>query len=204
MYSVYFDSRKIVITSEAEDYFKGNDGLFVKCKSSDQLAKLLDFFKSTASIKCLILIGNDSKKLLKQLSNQFVVVNAAGGLVQNVNSEFLLIKRNGIWDLPKGKADGNETAKKTAIREVEEECGISNILINQSIVKTYHTYSENDKDILKVTSWFFMKYDGNETLVPQMEEGITEVRWVSVADLPSFLENTYDSIKSVFMEAGLI
>jgi ADP-ribose pyrophosphatase YjhB (NUDIX family) len=204
VYSVYFDSRKIVITSKVEDCFKSIDGLFVQCKSLNYFAKLLQFFKSSTSIKTLIVIGDDEKVLMKQLSHQYTRVKAAGGLVQNADGEYLLIKRNGIWDLPKGKADENEIAEKTALREVEEECGISSLSIEHLILKTYHTYCEKEKDILKVTSWFFMKYTGNELPTPQTEEGISEVKWVSKTEIGSYLENSYGSIKSVFVEFGLI
>ena len=41
------------------------------------------------------------------------------------NKEFLLIFRDEMWDLPKGKQEPDEEISKTALREVEEECGIS-------------------------------------------------------------------------------
>jgi 8-oxo-dGTP pyrophosphatase MutT (NUDIX family) len=203
-YSVYFESRKIVFTSKSENYFRGSDGLYLKCKPTEDFAKLLDFFKSATYLQNLFIIGRDVKKLYKNFSQHFTVVKAAGGLVQNRDSEILIIKRNGIWDLPKGKADDDENAEQTALREVEEECGITNLSILQPIIKTYHTYTEKESPILKVTSWFSMYYAGNENLVPQDNEGISEVKWVSKAELPSYIKNTYESIKSVFVEAGLI
>ena len=43
-----------------------------------------------------------------------------------------------------------------------------------------------------------MSYSGTERLIPQTEEGITEVKWIEPNDLAEVLENTYESIRDVF------
>lgn len=48
-------------------------------------------------------------------------------MVYNQKGEILFIKRNGRWDLPKGKAEKRETIEETAIREVEEETMVENL-----------------------------------------------------------------------------
>jgi hypothetical protein len=52
--------------------------------------------------------------------------------------------------------------------------------------------------VLKKTQWFQMSYRGKAPLVAQKEESIEEVRWVTVAEIPSLSENTYASIKDLF------
>ena len=42
-----------------------------------------------------------------------------------------------------------------------------------------------------------MKYDGDEELLPQEEEGITNVKWVNREDLASKMSNTFGSIIDV-------
>ena len=44
-------------------------------------------------------------------------INAAGGLVENGNGEYLMIKRKGYWDLPKGKIEKGENDEDGALRE---------------------------------------------------------------------------------------
>ena len=50
----------------------------------------------------------------------------------------LFIFRNGKWDLPKGKAEANETIDQTALREVEEETVSEDLSISKPLEITYH------------------------------------------------------------------
>ena len=86
----------------------------------------------------------------REFSNGYTLVEAAGGLVKNNSGEYLFIYRRGKWDLPKGKKDGNETPKETALREVREECGLADLQIIQNLPETYHSYPEKGKNILCV------------------------------------------------------
>ncbi|MFO7673536.1 MAG: NUDIX domain-containing protein, partial [Lutibacter sp.] len=65
---------------------------------------------------------------------------AAGGKVLNANNEVLFIYRFNKWDLPKGKLDKGESIFACAIREVEEECGITNLQVIKPLETTYHIY----------------------------------------------------------------
>jgi mutator protein MutT len=97
---------------------------------------------------------------------------AAGGIVRNENGEILMQYRRGKWDLPKGKLDDNETIEECAVREVEEETGLTNIQLGALIGVTNHRYVERGLEIDKETHWFAMRVAGDQTLVPQTEEDI--------------------------------
>ena len=104
-------------------------------------------------------------------------------MVFNTDNRMLAILRLGKWDLPKGHVEYNETIKSAAIREVEEECGISNPEIEEELVSTYHTYWIKKRWMLKRTYWFRMKYKGKETLVAQTDEDIEKAMWLSKNDM---------------------
>ena len=108
-----------------------------------------------------------------------------------------MIFRNNKWDLPKGKLEQNENTKECAIREVEEECGISGLSFLNALQDTYHTYELNGKKILKRTYWFAMYADFKGSLVPQTEEGITEVVWVDKEQIAEKLNNSFGNIKEL-------
>lgn len=136
--------------------------------------------------------------------HKYLEVNAGGGLVINTKGEFLLIRRSGLWDLPKGHQEPGEDIGATALREVEEETGLKNLTLGDFICVTYHTYFRNERWHLKHTWWYRMTCTGAECdTVPQTEEGITEVRWVAKTDLAEFLQQTYPTIVEVFRSIGL-
>ncbi len=122
---------------------------------------------------------------------------AAGGIVENEEGKILFQFRRGKWDLPKGKLDENESLEDCAVREVEEETGLQQIQLGELIDVTQHFYSENGQDIEKETHWFAMKVSGEQNLVPQTDEDITELRWVAETELKDYLTNTFDNIVAV-------
>ena len=123
---------------------------------------------------------------------------AAGGVVKDLEGRVLWIQRNGKWDLPKGKLEEGERLEEAAVREVEEETGISDVHITGEAFSTFHTYEAEGIVHLKTTFWYPMTHEGRSTQgVPQAIEGITEVTWL----LPPFpsqtLNNTFGSIQQV-------
>ncbi len=128
---------------------------------------------------------------------QFYLTEAAGGLVFNELNELLLIERLGVWDLPKGKLEKNETPENAAVREVEEECGINNLILKNLVCKSYHTYILKNNKILKRTYWYEMKTNYSGQLTPQTEESITKVEWKNFDKTMIDTLNTYESIKEV-------
>jgi len=127
----------------------------------------------------------------------YSIIKAAGGLVYNNENQLLMIFRNNKWDLPKGKLEENENLKECAIREVQEECGISGLSIINALQDTYHTYEVNEIKILKRTSWFTMYTNFKGSFVPQIEEGITEVVWVDKEQIAEKLNNSFGNIKEL-------
>jgi 8-oxo-dGTP pyrophosphatase MutT (NUDIX family) len=133
-----------------------------------------------------------------------MVIQAGGGLVENEKGEFLFMFRRGKWDLPKGKLDPGESLESCAIREVEEETGIRAIELKKFLLITEHAYTERGVALLKETHWWLMKTNGNQPLVPQTEEDITELRWIGRRDLKMVLQNTYPGIIEVLKAGGVL
>ncbi|MEX1003288.1 MAG: NUDIX domain-containing protein [Crocinitomicaceae bacterium] len=124
-------------------------------------------------------------------------IEAAGGIVRREN-KFLFIKRHGLWDIPKGKLDAGETPKIAAVREIEEECGLSSPQIIDHLMNTWHTYEEKGEKILKKTYWYLLEEVAEtKELIPQEEEGITAVQFFKWEELDEVKHNTYLSIIEV-------
>jgi len=151
--------------------------------------------------KYKVYINNEPKIIIDNWEDfcaDYSLIEAAGGLVYNDNNQILMILRNKKWDLPKGKLEQNESIKECAIREVEEECGVSGLSILNALEDTYHTYKLEGKKILKRTYWFTMHTDFKGALMPQTEEGIAEVIWVDKENISKKLDNSFGNIKELF------
>ncbi|MEJ6617296.1 MAG: NUDIX domain-containing protein [Crocinitomicaceae bacterium] len=194
MYKVFIDHRPVLFISKEE--------LSTKYKSISWDESNLTFKKIEKKLEGididspLQVICEDVKAAYRDCFLGFKKITAGGGIVESEHG-FLLIKRKGMWDLPKGKKDKGEEIEQTAIREIEEECGITSPTINQFICKTIHSYSYKNNPVLKKTHWFHMSYAGNEELIPQRDEGITKVGWKSYEKMMSMRGKTFGSINEV-------
>src|SRR5690606_32736133 len=105
-------------------------------------------------LQSLTLSCIDKEAVEKKVKSMFNVLKAAGGVVTK-DSQWLMIYRRKLWDLPKGKMDKGEKSEFTAVREVEEETGVR-ARVSEKICTTWHTYTHNNSAILKRTRWYHM------------------------------------------------
>ncbi len=204
MYKVFFNERIVFLTQDFLKSFQENQGLFYKYREKNELKELLLVFLALKKIDQLFICHSDLEELLKEFRSCFRYVEAAGGLVRNSAGEVLFINRFERWDLPKGKIDDEESAEETALREVEEECGLSGMKIISKLHPTYHTYFDKALPYLKKTWWFEMLYEGDEQPKPQTEEFITRIIWAKEKEFKIIQKNTYPSIRDLLSEACII
>ena len=74
---------------------------------------------------------------------------------------------------------------------------ISGLSIVNALQDTYHTYELNGEKILKRTYRFAMHTNFKGSLVPQTEEGITQVVWVDKEQIAEKLNNSFGNIKEL-------
>jgi 8-oxo-dGTP pyrophosphatase MutT (NUDIX family) len=192
-------------------FFNNNTLHIAKSKSTDidfdseihnpdkeNIRAMIEFLiKNDTSFYNYLIMADDIEQIWRDFNSLFNLHRAAGGVVMNKNNQILFIERNGLWDLPKGHVEGDETNEETAVREVMEECGIDEPKIIEEVCETYHTYILNNEYILKQTSWFLMSYSGRAVTKPQIEEGISKVVWFDNSKIDIAVKNTYLSIKQV-------
>ena len=200
MYKVFLNEKKIIFTPNRNITLNKTAQFFTKNSSVEELWKWFISFSRNDQHE-IVLFHPDTETLFNQFISCFTNIDAAGGVVKR-SEKLLFILRNGIWDLPKGKIDKGESIEVAAIREVEEECGITGVRIVKQLPSTYHIYqspfSKNrDTWVLKKTYWFEMKYTGDFDGSPQKEENITQVQWFEKKGLPKILENTYQNLKEL-------
>lgn len=200
MITIFTPSKNIYFVTDKTYTNKGTGIYDAQITTTDELQKKYHEAINKSDVCEIYFINPNLDKLLTDFSSMFKVIEAAGGLVKNNEGKWLFIYRNDKWDLPKGKIEKGESTKTAAVREVEEECGIGGLSIVKELPSTFHTYVLNDKNILKRTYWFNMNCSDTSELVPQTEEGITDVRWLGKNDLEMVVNNTYPSILQVLQD----
>jgi len=169
----------------------------IVCTNENKVISYFDSFMNSSQGNLLI-VHPDIQKILKLIEQNSKFVEAAGGYVVNDKNESLVIYRNNKWDLPKGKIEKDEKIEHAALREVQEECGISNVQLMNPIDITYHLFPWKNRINLKKTYWFKMLYNGNEKLVPQLSEGIIDAKWISDDYLTHVIMNTFSNLHNLF------
>ena len=154
--------------------------------------------KALKKVDSITISSKHKKDLTQYIKTKFKVIRAAGGVVDK-EGKTLLIHRNGLWDLPKGKLEKNEDIRSCALREVEEETGVK-VVAQEKICHTWHTYTRNKKYILKKTYWYQMVCLDDMQIGPQISEGIDDVKWMTLSQVRASLYDSYRTIRVVMQE----
>ena len=201
MHKIYFGKRSIVICSPADEALADPNAVEFHLGEPFDIRDLVRLFEVQDTLARIYIPSEAPEKTYRRICGEFREVNAAGGLVSNRRGDFLLISRNGLWDLPKGHQEAGEDIETTALREVQEETGVEELELRRLICVTDHCYLRDGVWHLKHTWWYDMLYTNPVDLTPQREEDISKAAWVAKSSLPPYLKNTYPSILEVFREA---
>ncbi|MCU0391081.1 MAG: NUDIX domain-containing protein [Thermoflexibacter sp.] len=175
-----------------------SEGAYIRTDSADEIIAVYEKIKetNTSPHRQYCFEVEHYEKVIEEVKKYFKIVKAAGGIVTKKN-KVLFMKRLEKWDFPKGKIDKGEDERTAAVREVAEECGITTV-IKDKVGVTWHTYLQNNQNILKKTVWFEMECVDDSNLKPQMEENISDIQWVKLYKTEKYLANTYQSIRSIY------
>lgn len=191
MYKIYVGVVPIYLASneEAKGFDPRDfDNMLVNYGDS-QPKKLVNFIdsleKGSKRYKSIIIRSANIEQLREDFFSLFTVHKAGGGVVFNENKAVLGIFRRGHWDLPKGKLEKGESIEDCAVREVEEETGVTDLVLGNHIKDTYHTFIDHKgRRILKWSVWYKMSCASQE-LTPQQEEDIEQAIWLPLEELKS-------------------
>ena len=193
MYILFCNNRKLTANNFYEDLLSLDN----KCvKNCDDLVAKIRLWLEDETVGNLDLGDVDGEDLAFAIKNIFRQAPAAGGVVI-IDNKFVAIERNGIPDLPKGHIEKGESPEVAALREVEEETGITDLEIIKELPATWHCYLLNNQWTIKKTSWYLMKTASGMKNIPQTEEGISKVYLVDKKGVNEFEKNTFESLKTL-------
>lgn len=198
MYKVFINNKAVSFCGKYKPILVNETSLIINFISEELMfADFRVFLNKPGLNEMFITCDVHVNKIFRLFTSHFILLKAAGGIVKNPDGDMLFIYRYDKWDLPKGKVEKKEKTAETALREVEEETGIKSLIITGKLPPVYHIYNQNDREILKKTSWYEMETTDRAEPVPQTTENISLVRWLKPAELDEVLNNTYDSLKGM-------
>jgi 8-oxo-dGTP diphosphatase len=128
------------------------------------------------------------------------VVRAAGGVVYRLDeagsAEVVLVHRPAYddWSLPKGKLKPGERLETAALREVEEETGMTCLIDRCLGITRYVDRRDRDK---VVWYWLMRAYDGEFKPLAEVDQ----VRWCDIVEAMATL--SYDHDRDILLRARL-
>lgn len=109
---------------------------------------------------------------------------SAGGVIVNLshNQWYVLVIKDmkESWTFPKGMIEPRETAENAALREIQEEVGISKLSLLSAFIPIQYTYTRSGL-ITKTVYYFLFQSILRIKPTVQKEEGIKVAKWVSIA-----------------------
>ncbi len=193
MYRLFCNNRMLSANNFCEKLLSVDNKCVKNC--DDLVAKIKNWLEDE-TMENLDLGDVNGENLAFAIKNMFRQAPAAGGVVI-IDNQFVAIERNGIPDLPKGHIEKGESPEVAALREVEEETGITNLEIIKELPATWHCYLLDNQWTIKKTSWYLMKTDSGMKNIPQTEEGISKVYLVDKQGVNDFVKNTFASLKTL-------
>jgi 8-oxo-dGTP pyrophosphatase MutT (NUDIX family) len=204
IYEIYINERPLYIIHktalpEVKEGLPENHLIFYYRPRIQTLLNCIDHLEKGAK-SAIVLYNSTPKETYQSFKTLFKKVVACGGLVQTqVDDTILMIFRRKTWDLPKGKMEKMEKKRQTAMREVEEETGISGLIIDDKIITTQHVFRDKtDQRVLKINHWYWMTVQNKSKPKPQAEEDIDKAVWVSMDDALK-KKPIFKSIKKVLL-----
>lgn len=204
MTTIYFDDRPLIIKKrianlEKADEQKQQHKIYAD-PDDEAIRRLMQEMMTNKALTATIYSSNPDQTM-SQIEANFTKILAAGGLVIAAPDQMMLIFRKGKWDLPKGKLDDGETLEACAVREIEEETGVRQLELKGFLHKTFHTYTEKARGMLKETHWYHLTTHP-QPLQAQTDEGIDQCIWVDDRNLANFTRNMHQSVKDVLTKAA--
>lgn len=199
MINVYFKNRALTICKKDDALLKEQGIVILRPSDKNELADIPEMFVSNPTAYHWAIVveePNTEEDIFNDIFSNVRPINAGGGIIHS-DGKYLMIYRNGMWDMSKGKQEPGENIRDTAHREIREETGLE-CTPKELVGITHHLYRINRELVIKHTHWFKMEAEGCPKTTPQTEEGIEKCVWLTTAEVKEYLNKAFPSIREIF------
>lgn len=129
----------------------------------------------------------------------------AGGIAYRYNPEtkqleFLMVQdARDRWTIPKGHVEEGENTKQTALREIKEETGLTDIVLKSWLGKNNFRYRRQSSLILMVTHIYLAEVHGDTNKLIA-EDWMNGIKWFPAEDAVKKI--AYENV-SILMELAI-
>src|SRR4051794_38576043 len=117
--------------------------------------------------------------------------SAGGVVVRRVEGRWFVAairpagKPDGVWALPKGRIDEGESPEGTALREVQEETGVSGRSLGK-LGDVRYSFNWRGEQVAKVVEFFLVRYESGRLgrLPKEFRHEVADVQWLPLDDGP--------------------
>jgi 8-oxo-dGTP pyrophosphatase MutT (NUDIX family) len=131
------------------------------------------------------------------------VETSAGGVIYRWRggAAHVLLIRDGYahWGFPKGHLEAGETPHDAALREVEEETGLNDLVLGPRLRTIDWYFRAGGRLIHKFCHFYLIECPSGEPC-PQGEEGITACCWMPLSEALDTI--SYDNARDVLQQAA--
>ena len=119
-------------------------------------------------------------------------------MIEGIIHCLVIRDRYGQWGLPKGHLEDGESSKQAALREVNEETGLTDLELSEQLGVTGWSFRAKGSVVHK-SGTFYLMYSEEGAPMPQLEEGITECVWVPAHEACSKIK--YKNLHQILQKA---
>lgn len=120
---------------------------------------------------------------------------SAGGVILNEEGQVLLVEqRRGVWSLPKGHLEGNETPLEAALREIDEETGVTKLEFKKELgsYKRYKIGKDGKDDLAELKTMHIFLFTTGEKPPKPKDPTIVGLKWFAPSDVAKHLTHPKD------------
>lgn len=132
------------------------------------------------------------KWIRRKVGNEMIILNFSGAIVINTEGQVLLQRRrdNNAWGFPGGAMELGESAEEAAIREVQEETGLT--IVVEKLIGVYTKYFDKypNGDEAQTITFFYQGFISKGELISSNEES-AELQFFNLDKVPELFNQQH-------------